>query len=226
MNFTIKQAGGCASPLLSYTARFGLTGSTVDFLLDNGADIEARDYENATPLFSAVRCCRHFGTADTFIALLKRGASLDHVDDYGRDAIESLAHEDLEFDFARTQEVVMDIKKAGGWKSWAREPRRNLLALRVLCEQGRASPCSISKELLASAVLEAETTEEAKSLARSATCAPLSILNRLFPAAPPPSPEFDETKGVKEKHSYQLQDGAGDIPKELCLLYTSPSPRD
>ena len=59
---------------------------------------------------------------------------------------------------------------------------------------------------------------EAKSLARAATCAPLSILKRLFPAAPPPEPE---AKGAKR--SYQLRDGAGvgEISKEIFWMILS-----
>ena len=225
VNFTIKvgPVAGGGFPLLSYIAKFGSTGSTVDFLLDNGADIEARDYENATPLFSAVRCCSDpCGTANTFIALLKRGASLDHVDDHGRHAMDCLVDEVTRFSFARTQEAVIEIKKAGGWKSWASEPRRQLLALRVLCEQGRASPpvASISMELLAARVLEARTIGEAKSLARSATCAPFSILERLFPTGSPPALAKGAKKKRKEKRSYKLRDGGGahELPKEIFWM--------
>ena len=82
---------------------------------------------------------------DSALALLKAGASLDHVDRNGygiEDYLRLHADEFLEepFDLEETRLFIAKVKRAGGWKPFALEPRLRLLVLRALCEQGRASP--------------------------------------------------------------------------------------
>ena len=201
-------------------------GESVNFLLDNGAELESAAKHGATPLMRACNGCVEYDRIDSVLALLKRGASLDAVDKKGDSALDYLQSDSFyHMDDDRygrphvceeAKAALAEIKDAGGWKSYTREPRREMLALRVLCEQGRASPpeAFMPVELLASGVLSAETFDDAKSLARAATCAPLLILKRLFPATPPPPPELDEAEGAKR---YRMRDGAdaGVFSKEL-----------
>ena len=208
-----------------YIAAAHGTAESINFLIDNGAELEATNALGSTPLMHACVWCVTRGCSDTLLALLKRGASLDVIDVYGEGVLDYLigdgfypmhdARYNDPYVFEDVKAVLAEIKDAGGWHSYAREPRRNLLALRLLCEQGRASPpeAFMPVELLVPRVLTSDTLEEAYSLARSAMCAPLPILKRLFAAAPPSPPELDEAQGK----CYRLRDGAGpdEIPKEI-----------
>jgi hypothetical protein len=209
-----------------HNAAYAGSAESVNFLLDNGAELESAAKHGATPLMRACNGCVDCDCMDTVLALLKRGASLDAVDNEGDGPLDYLRGESfyhMDDDrygrphvYEEAKAALAEIKDAGGWKSYAREPRRDLLALRVLCEQGRASPpeAFMPVELLASGVLSAETFDDAKSLARAATCAPLLILKRLFPATPPPPPELAEAQGAK---CYRMREGAdaGVFSKEL-----------
>ena len=220
-----RRMGRRRDTVLHIAAEVG-TAESVSFLLDNGAELESAAKRGETPLMRACNECVDRDCMDTVLALLKRGASLDAVDKKGDSALDYLRGESfyhMDDDrygrphvYEDAKAALAEIKDAGGWKSYAREPRRELLALRVLCEQGRASPpeAFMPVELLASGVLSAETFDDAKSLARSATCAPLPILKRLFPAAAAPLPELDEAEGTKR---YRMRDGAdaGVFSKEL-----------
>ena len=76
--------------------------------------------------------------------LLRRGADLSAKNCEGLDAEESNArHGNLE-----AANFLHDVKAAGGWKSYVRAPRVELVRLRLLCAQGRARPPS-SKPILA-----------------------------------------------------------------------------
>lgn len=121
--------------------------AAVNFCLDNGADLEALDGNGETPLMNCFANMAYiFCTSpDSALALLKRGASLDHVDRNGygiEDYLRLHADEFLEepFDLEETRLFIAKVKRAGGWKPFALEPRLRLLVLRALCEQGRASP--------------------------------------------------------------------------------------
>ena len=105
---------------------------------------------------------------DSALALLKAGASLDHVDRNGygiEDYLRLHADEFLEepFDLEETRLFIAKVKRAGGWKPFALEPRLGLLVLRALCEQGRASP-----------PVKSVDTEQ------PATAASVSVIARLF----------------------------------------------
>ena len=220
-----RLVGSYRNTVLHTAADLG-SAESVNFLLDNGAELEATDTSGATPLMRATGNCVESNNTAPMLALLKRGASLDAVNNEGDGVLDFLVGENFYdpedrrygdgfYTFEEAKAALAEIKDAGGWKSYTREPRREMLALRVLCEQGRASPpeAFMPVELLASGVLSAETFDDAKSLARSATCAPLPILKRLFPAAAPP-PELDEAEGAKR---YRMRDGAdaGVFSKEL-----------
>lgn len=129
------------------------------FLLDSGANVDARAAHNRTPLMYAAWASRRamvrlllFRNADSAIRSDVPPGPAPLVPLGGRDA-EAIAQ------FRRNEPeraLLADFRLAGGtWRAYVREPRVRLVGLRVLCEQGRAS------------------TEDA-------------LLARLFPAAPPP----------------------------------------
>ena len=116
----------------------------VRVLLDARADIEHRawDYSNRTPLFG------NYNTKVTRV-LLSRGADVSAVDEDGRDA-EAFARFQAENLFSGLEQseiaqkvaiadLIADVKRAGGWRRYANEPRIELVRLRTLYERGRAS---------------------------------------------------------------------------------------
>uniref|UniRef100_A0A0G4FVH1 Uncharacterized protein n=1 Tax=Chromera velia CCMP2878 TaxID=1169474 RepID=A0A0G4FVH1_9ALVE len=73
---------------------FGFEDPMVEFLLDAGADIEARDARGRTPLLDAAQ---FVGGMDSFISLLvDRGANVNVVDAEGSCALHNLCRQDLE----------------------------------------------------------------------------------------------------------------------------------
>ena len=119
-------------------------------LLDHGAQIDCRenscsddDYQGCTPLIDAIMdngYSRVIGMERTDLCtmirlLLSRGADL---------ACEGGEHGSAEstaryFNEPEAEDLLADVRLAGGWKPYVLVPRRRLLALRVLCDEGRAS---------------------------------------------------------------------------------------
>ena len=100
-------------------------------LLDNGADIDAQDDTDGDyPLTLAAMGER----PGVIRLLLSRGADPNMERFCGRDAE---AYCPPWAPDARA--LFAAVRVAGGWHAYARVPRKRLLALRVLCEQGRAS---------------------------------------------------------------------------------------
>ena len=108
----------------------------VSLLLDAGAGIDAAAFQGRTPLFDAALFDNH----STARLLLRRGAKYDAVDGQGRTA-EALAREFVSRHQKRPNTVAFlaGVRDAGGWKGYLRVPRKRLLSLRLLCEQGRAA---------------------------------------------------------------------------------------
>jgi hypothetical protein len=101
-------------------------------LLDRGAQIDLPDDYGSTPLIKATDG-GHFAMVRL---LLRRGAALAPRTDDGRDA-EAWARRNGNDEAAA---LLADFRLAGGtWDAYLRYPRKRLLALRVLCERGRAS---------------------------------------------------------------------------------------
>jgi len=100
-------------------------------LLDRGARIESRSRWLYTPLLAACS----YGRLKTAVLLLHRGANVDARDINGRSS-EDLASFS---NHAETTALLARVRVAGGWRGYVREPRKRLVALRILCEQGRAS---------------------------------------------------------------------------------------
>lgn len=107
--------------------------ATAAVLLDAGAEVDAADENGVTPLMRAV--------IDSHLSLvrllLSRGADLRARARDGRDV------EDYAYAYNRNTAVnalLAGVRRAGGYGPFARAPREELLALRVLCERGRAAP--------------------------------------------------------------------------------------
>jgi len=84
-----------------------------------------------TPLHWAA----HVSTMAKTRLLVSRGASLDVLDQYGRSPEE---HARLHGSI-KNADFLAAVRAAGGWRKYIREPRINLLMLRLLCQDGRAA---------------------------------------------------------------------------------------
>jgi len=105
--------------------------------------------------------------------LLSRGADLDARTDYGRDAEAEPAH--CNRNEAAT--LLADVRLAGGWRSYVRVPRIRVLALRVLCDEGRAWT---DDDLLARVFGAAPPSPSAKRARLTATTIPKSCRRKIF----------------------------------------------
>ena len=165
-----KQGQDGSSQTILHAVAYVGSVAAVNFCLDNGADLDALDGNGETPLMNCFANMAYiFCTSpDSALALLKRGASLDHVDRNGygiEDYLRLHADEFLEepFDLEETRLFIAKVKRAGGWKPFALEPRLGLLVLRALCEQRRAAP-----------------PEKSVDTEQPATAASASVIARLF----------------------------------------------
>jgi len=117
-------------------------------LLDHGAAVNARDFMRHTPLiyfaenYLKYKYCERALVEDDTCAmirlLLRRGADQDLL---GMHAISGMVDAETyarNNDFAEGAALLADVRIAGGWNAYVHFPRFKLLALRVLCEQGRA----------------------------------------------------------------------------------------
>ena len=188
-------------------------------LIDAGCSANSRDDLGRTPLMIAAT----WGHVGTIHLLLSRGADMDLRDSLGN-AVDDYA-KNPHFDphapkgcFERKQkalDVIAKVRAAGSWEAYSTYPRRSLLALRVLCEHGRAKPPDTLRfEDLPARIMAASTLEEAQSATRALTAAPLPILARLFPYHPP--------VGEKDlRTSLRARTVKTDLPKEIFWLIIS-----
>ena len=103
--------------------------------INSGADPDAlSDPRRLSPLMMAVTFREYH--PDVVRLLLRSGADPFIEDEYGQDA-EAIATSRKRF---RSRDLIRDVKRAGGWKRYAKEPRIALVRLRSLCARGRATP--------------------------------------------------------------------------------------
>lgn len=190
-------------------------------LIDAGAPVDDREHLGRTPLMGAVA----LGHVSTIHMLMSRGADLDVRDSHGA-TVEVAAKfpsvDPCEPDVARFHErkkkasnVIAEIRAARSWEAYRTYPRRSLLALRVLCEHGRAKPPeAIALDDLPAKISAASSLAECQSIARALSPAPLDVLKVLFPYHPPVG-----TEGPRE--SLRARTVKTDLPKEIFWLIIS-----
>ena len=109
--------------------------SEASLLLDLGADVDARTDDGRTALYWCIlgkrlECAR---------SLVRRGADVKlTADDDGWDAFEE-AREEGTYDQCLA-DFISAVRAAGGWQTYIRAPRIELVRLRLLCARGRARP--------------------------------------------------------------------------------------
>jgi len=164
-----------------HAATYSLCHRAVSLLLDNGAQIDAQtdaDGGGETPLMTAARR----GAYAVVHLLLRRGA------DVARSNVHGIKAERLARGLGRRNNAALlaDVRVAGGtWADYLRVPRTRVLALRILCERGRATPPTghdgTALHRLIARARDASSWAEAQSLLRAAAPAPPGLLARLFP---------------------------------------------
>ena len=134
VNFRARQDGWtplmCASRSVSTILENRDFIDIVRLLIAAGADVNARDDTGGSVLMKAVHSCLEMKIP---LILLRAGAIYDLRDLDGCDA------EQLAVDWRReAQFLLADIRLAGGFKKYLRQPIVDLNVLRLLCEQWRA----------------------------------------------------------------------------------------
>ena len=165
-----RVSGGGGTPLHSVASSLRFGGRNceiVKLLLDRGAQVNAQCKNGWTALMGAA----NHGSVDVVRTLLSRGADPTLRTSAGRMWGTSNAEEiargeadentwPIEWFYIGQEEegerenfcrrlpyvtcatILADVGRAGSWARYARAPRYDLLALRVLCQQGRAKPPS------------------------------------------------------------------------------------
>ena len=130
-------------------------------LIEAGADVNARrgvfseDRERAQ-LFglpnaggqTVLHCAAKDGGVDFIRLLLKMGAGLYALTGVNQDSALDIAYyvearsqglpDNYRASYRASRALLEDVLRAGSWKAYVLAPRKQLLALRVLCEHGRA----------------------------------------------------------------------------------------
>ena len=114
----------------------------VRVLLDAGVDVDVRTqntgmttlmfYSQFAPTFPAI--------VDIAKFLVKRGANLSLTCYMGLDAEEYARRIAENVQARHLVDWLADVRRAGGYQKFVREPRVALARLHLLCERGRASP--------------------------------------------------------------------------------------
>ena len=129
----------------------------VRVLLDAGADVNVQSsapLPNMTPLMACGQCAPTFpAIVDVAKYLVKRGADLSltnyldmDAETYTRRNSEHMHRLTVQSELLPTiplsplPDWLADVRRAGGYQKFVREPRIALARLRLLCERGRASP--------------------------------------------------------------------------------------
>ncbi len=128
-------------------------------LIEAGADVNARrgvfsEEAGMWPYYpnaggdTVLHCAAKDGGVDFIRLLLKTGADLKALRGVNQEsALEIALYEDsrsrglpdnYRASYRASRALLEDVFRAGSWKSYVLAPRKELLALRVLCEHGRA----------------------------------------------------------------------------------------
>ena len=117
----------------------GTVAEMISLLLSAGANPNARNDHGRTPLGAHIAFCRP-PSVECVTALLRGGASLDRV--YGNEPFENyLRGSDVEEGtWTALRALAAGVRRAGSFKSYCREPHRELLLLRGLAMRGHLAP--------------------------------------------------------------------------------------
>ncbi len=99
----------CGFTPLMYAVRSG-DSMTVQFLVENGADVNAADYCGYTPVHIAVSCLDGRSGAYMLEYLIEQGADVTAVTNYGQDVNDLFAQNDM-LDRTHMQKVLTDTYK-------------------------------------------------------------------------------------------------------------------
>ena len=133
-----KAGPGYITPsLLSIT--MGNFPEEINALIDCGADVNVclHDTQGMTML---IYCAAyHYDRTQIARLLVRRGADVFLCDDGGEDA-EDHARNNGHYAYTGLEDFLADVKRAGSYRKYLKEPRVELARLRLLCVRGRATP--------------------------------------------------------------------------------------
>ena len=203
--------------VLYVAASRGHTDAAV-LLLDHGARVDFRSSLGYgwTPLFSAVTGLTNIDrTCDMIRLLLRHGVDINARWESTSFTAEAYARRNGKDEAA---DLLADVRLAGGWNAFVLFPRKRVLALRVLCEQGRASTDDALLRRLFPAAPPSSITTTLKdalemALANQPNVRTLVDVDAL--AAAQARALADNCKTIKRTRAdYRARDG-GELPKEL-----------
>ena len=135
-----KTTTGSTALILACFTSFGTLAEMVSLLLSAGANPNARNYVDRTPL-GAHLTYAHPPSVECVTALLRAGASLDRV--YVEHPIEwifSHMRDGESESMPAIRALAAGVRRAGSFKSYCREPHREVLLLRSLAMRGHLVP--------------------------------------------------------------------------------------
>ena len=159
---------------LFWSANSGVFVGEMSAMIDYGADVNTLD-DPPDPTVSILMYCSRYFEHCTFSRaplarlLIRRGADVFLTDPVGRDA-EHHARRDIDKreDGSALADFLADVKRAGSYQKYLKEPRVELVRLRTLCARGRARPPAdpVLERLFGGAPETPSTTKSTRSSRR------------------------------------------------------------
>ena len=158
---------------LFWSANSGVFVGEMSAMIDYGADVNTLD----GPYSILMYCSRiesrynqyNFSRAPLARLLIRRGADVFLTDEAGRDAEHHARHDiDKREDGSALADFLADVKRAGSYQKYLKEPRVELVRLRTLCARGRARPPAdpVLERLFGGAPETPSTTKSTRSSRR------------------------------------------------------------
>jgi len=159
---------------LFWSASFGAFVGEMSAMIDYGADVNTLDDSGGAIDSILMHCSQYdeyceFPRAPLARLLIRRGADVFLTDTAGRDA-EHHARLDIDKreDGSALADFLADVKRAGSYQKYLKEPRVELVRLRTLCARGRARPPAdpVLERLFGGAPETPSTTKSTRSSRR------------------------------------------------------------